>query len=95
MAFRKKQQRHASGLKVSDMDELAVLLLKAFQGSIQQQLDETGEVNPRLLAEAVKWLKDSGVQLKPDSSSIGDLSNLVAGLHFLYDSDEAEETQVK
>lgn len=92
MSYQQKKQKHDSGLTPSDMNGLAVLLLEAFKGSIALQLKETGEVNPRLLAEAVKWLSNSGVTLKPDSPLTGDLSSLVTSLNFLYDD---EETPVK
>ena len=88
MSYRQKKQKHDSGLTSSDMNGLAVLLLEAFKGSIALQLEETGEVNPRLLAEAVKWLSNSGVTLKPDTALTGDLSSLVTSLNFLYDEAE-------
>lgn len=91
MAFRQKKQKHDSGLTVGDMNELAVLLLAAFKGSIQQELDETGQVNPRLLAEAVKWLSQSGVTLSPDNTAVADLGALAESLNFLYGSEEGEE----
>ena len=90
--YRPKKQKHDSGLTQSDMNGLAVLLLEAFKGSIALQLKETGEVNPRLLSEAVRWLSNSGVTLKPDSVATGDLSSLITGLNFLY---EEEDSQVK
>ncbi|QNI76084.1 hypothetical protein [Synechococcus sp. MVIR-18-1] len=49
-----------------------------------------GEVNPRLLAEAVKWLSNSGVALKPDSELTGDLSSPVTSLNFLYDEEDCQ-----
>ncbi len=49
-----------------------------------------GEVNLRLLAEAVKWLSNSGVTLKPDSELIGDLSSPVTSLNFLYDEEDSQ-----
>ena len=90
MAYRDKKQKHQiDGVTTGDMNALAALLLQAFQGSIQQQLDETGEVNPRLLAEAVKWLSNSGVTLKPDNEHVADLGALTRSLEYLYaDSDE-------
>ena len=88
MANRNKKQRHDSGLTVSDMNELAVLLLSAFKGSIQQELDETGQVNPRLLAEAVKWLSQSGITLSPDNPDVMNLGALAGALDKLY----SEET---
>ena len=91
MSYRQKKQKHDSGLTPSDMNGLAVLLLEAFKSSIALQLEEGGEVNPRLLAEAVKWLSSSGVSLKPDSTPTSDLSALVSSLNYLYD----EEGQVK
>ena len=72
------------------MIELAVLLLKAFKGSIEQELEETGQVNPRLLAEAVKWLSQSGVTLSPENASVTDFASLAAALDGLYASDESE-----
>tara|TARA_R100000951_G_scaffold107002_2_gene102014 strand:+ start:1045 stop:1329 length:285 start_codon:yes stop_codon:yes gene_type:complete len=90
MSYRQKKQKHESGLSASDMNGLAVLLLEAFKGSIALQLEETGEVNPRLLAEAVKWLSNSGVSLRPDSAASTDLSSLVSSLNFLYDTEEGE-----
>ena len=94
MANRNKKPRHDSGLTVSDMNGLAVLLLDAFKGSIQQELDETGQVNPRLLAEAVKWLSNSGVQLNPDSPAVTDFSALAKALDGLYDRDEEESKYI-
>lgn len=49
-----------------------------------------GEVNPRLLAKAVKWLSNSGVTLKPDSELTGDLSSPVTSLNFLYDEEDSQ-----
>lgn len=49
-----------------------------------------GEVNLRLLAEAVKWLSNSGVTLKPDSELTGDLSSPVTSLNFLYDEEDSQ-----
>ena len=90
MSYFKKQIKHDSGLTVSDMNGLAVLLLQAFKGSIQQELEETGQVNPRLLAEAVRWLSQSGVQLSPDSASVVDLSSLVSSFDAILDEKERQ-----
>ena len=76
------------------MNGLAVLLLEAFKSSIGQQLEEQGEVNPRLLAEAVRWLRDSGIELRSEAAPVTDLSGLVKSLNFLYD-DEGDEAEVK
>ena len=94
MANRHKKPRHESGLTVSDMNELAVLLLSAFKGSIQPELDENGQVSPRLLSEAVKWLSNSGVQLNPDSPEVTDFSALARALDGLYDRDEEESKYI-
>lgn len=94
MANRDKKRRHDSGLTVGDMNELAVLLLEAFKGSIQLELDETGQVNPRLLSEAVRWLKDSGVTLNPDSAQVGDFAALAKALDGLYEADEERHTYI-
>lgn len=88
MANRDKKRRHETGLTVSDMNELASLLLAAFKGSIQQELDETGQVNPRLLAEAVKWLSQSGVTLSPDNPDVADFSGLAKTLEGLMSEKE-------
>ena len=88
MAYRDKKQKHPSGVTSSDMNELAKLLLTAFKGSIQQELDETGQVNPRLLAEAVKWLSQSGVTLSPDNASVMDFSALAGALDKMYEHEE-------
>ena len=97
MAYRDKKRKHEiDGVTTGDMNALAALLLQAFQGSIQQQLDDTGEVNPRLLAEAVKWLSNSGVTLKPDNEHVADLSALTRSLSYLYGEDqESYDLQVK
>ena len=70
------------------MNELASLLLAAIKGSIQQELDETGQVNPRLLAEAVKWLSQSGVTLSPDNPDVADFSGLAKTLEGLMSEKE-------
>ena len=97
MAYRDKKRKHEiDGVTTGDMNALAALLLQAFQGSIQQQLDDTGEVNPRLLAEAVKWLSKSGVTLKPDNDNVADLSALTRSLSYLYGEEEdSYDPQVK
>ena len=89
MAYRDKKRKHEiDGVTTGDMNALAALQLQAFKGSIQQQLDDTGEVNPRPLAEAVKWLSNSGVTLKPESEHVADLSSLTSSLSFLYGEEE-------
>ena len=86
MAFRKKtpDKPEHQGIDAAEMDALASLLLKAFKQSIELEMDTNGSVNPRLLAEAVKWLTSSGVTLKP----VDDLDGGAAGFDFkeLYSS---------
>ena len=53
-------------------------------------------MNPRLLAEAVKWLSNSGVTLKPDNDNVADLSALTRSLSYLYGEEEdSYDPQVK
>jgi hypothetical protein len=94
MAYRDKKQKHQAGVTPSDMNGLAELLLTAFKGSIKQELDETGQVNPRLLAEAVKWLSQSGVTLSPDNGQVADFSHLTTLLDKMYEADEANHNYI-
>ena len=94
MAYRDKKQKHQAGVTPSEMNELATLLLTAFKGSIKQELEETGQVNPRLLAEAVKWLSQSGVTLIPDNGQVADFSHLTSILDKMYDADETPHSYI-
>ena len=89
MAYRDKKQKHQAGVTPSEMNELATLLLTAFKGSIKQELEETGQVNPRLLAEAVKWLSQSGVTLSPDNGQVTDFSHLTMLLDRMHEHEDA------
>ena len=94
MAYRDKKQKHQSGVTPSDMNGLALLLLEAFKGSIKQELTETGQVNPRLLAEAVKWLSQSGVTLSPDNAQVADFSHLTTLLDKMYEQDDVPHSYI-
>ncbi len=83
------KKKTPDGISADDMGMLSSLLLEAFNGSLRAQI-ESGEYDPRVIKQALQWLRDNNVGLLPNNGGTDHLASLLNVINSDVDNDYIE-----